>query len=288
MLDVWTDGGGDPWKLQLSWEGLGEIAWANRQRLLALAEREDGTTHAGRRTTGRGCCRPGAARQLTLAEVRHLGLAIPWAEARVRPFTSGRAAWLPARVELTEELLWLLGLWVAEGSSHRSDRDAFLTISNNDETLLALAGKVFERDLGLHVVRQDGSSARSASLFVHSRLLLALWDHLGFDANRKRIPGWLLGLPKRRLKWFIEGYRRGDGVHSGQKFDEASVTSSRPRRRSSKDDLVVALARFGLVASVGRYDPRSGNAPGERRYPFWRLTLPSVGAVASAGLGPRR
>ena len=45
-------------------------------------------------------------------------------------------------------------------------------------------------------------------------------EFLGFDENRKRIPGWILGLPLSRLKWFIEGYREGDGVHSGAKFEE--------------------------------------------------------------------
>ena len=44
-------------------------------------------------------------------------------------------------------------------------------------------------------------------------------DLLGFAGNRKCIPGWILGLPLSRLKWFIEGYREGDGVHSGDKLD---------------------------------------------------------------------
>ena len=91
--------------------------------------------------------------------------------------------------------------------------------------------------LGLHVVSAPASAARAASIFVHSKLLLALMDHLGFDHNRKRIPGWILGLPLSRLKWFLEGYREGDGVHSGQLMDEgirhAFVTVS----TELKDDL---------------------------------------------------
>lgn len=113
-------------------------------------------------------------------------------------------------------------------------------------------------------------------MFVHSVLLLDLLEWLGFEADEKSIPGWILGLPLSRLAWFIEGYREGDGVHSGKRFEEArrhefSTTSTR-----LKDDLVVAFARFGLLPSVGRYSTTFRQRTGDRRYPFWRLTLCDV------------
>ena len=60
--------------------------------------------------------------------------------------------------------------------------------------------------------------AHARRRFVHSSCS-ALLDYLGFDDNRKRIPGWISGSPSR-LKWFVEGYREGDGVHSGKKLEE--------------------------------------------------------------------
>ena len=240
MTEVWETRGGEPWKLQFTWG-----AGARRQSTLSLAE------------------------------IHHLGIAVPWAEARVRLYTAGRAASMPAEIELTEELLWLFGLWVAEGSYHRSIKDAFLTVSG-DELLLRKASKVFERDLGLHVVRQASSPARAGSIFVHGQLLVHLWDHLGFEGNRKRIPGWILGLPLSRLKWFLEGYREGDGVHSGLKFDEGVRHEFSTVSEELKDDLIVALARFGICPSVGKYETTFKQRTGERRYPFWRLTVPHV------------
>ncbi|HSL59809.1 MAG TPA: NAD-dependent epimerase/dehydratase family protein, partial [Acidimicrobiales bacterium] len=91
----------------------------------------------------------------------------------------------------------------------------------------------------------------------------------------KRIPGWILGLPLRRLGWFVEGYRAGDGVHSGKKLVEGRRHEFSTTSDALKDDLVVAFARFGLVPSVGRYETTISSRPG-RRYPFWRLTLPHV------------
>jgi hypothetical protein len=127
--------------------------------------------------------------------------------------------------------------------------------------------------LGLHVVRQQSSHERSPALYVHSRLLLRLLDYLGFDGNRKRIPGWILGLPLSRLKWFLEGYREGDGVHSGRTFARGRKHEFSTVHEELKDDLIVAFARFGLVPSVGRYETAFKARTGDRRYPFWRLTL---------------
>jgi len=97
-------------------------------------------------------------------------------------------------------------------------------------------------------------------------------EHLGFHGGEKRIPGWVLGLPLTRLKWFLEGYREGDGVHSGLHLDEQVRHEFSTTSTALKDDLIVAFARFGLLPSVGRYASRKG----ERSFPFWRLTLAKV------------
>jgi hypothetical protein len=99
---------------------------------------------------------------------------------------------------------------------------------------------------------------------------------IGFADNRKRIPGWILGLPLSRLKWFMEGYREGDGVHSGRRFAEGKLHQFSTVHDELKDDLIVAFARFGLLPSVGRYETTFKQKTGDRRYPFWRLTLCSV------------
>jgi UDP-glucuronate decarboxylase len=101
--------------------------------------------------------------------------------------------------------------------------------------------------------------------------LLRLLAFLGFEAGRKRIPGWILGLPLNRLKWFIEGYREGDGVHSGAHVGTRHCFTT--VHDELKDDLVVALARFGLVPSVGRYQTTCRPSAGERRFDFWQLTV---------------
>ena len=146
---------------------------------------------------------------------------------------------------------------------------------SNAETL-ERAAQIIDHAFGLHVVRAPASKARAASIFIHSKLLLQLMTFLGFGDNRKCIPGWILGLPLSRLKWFIEGYREGDGVHSGKTFDAGRKHQFVTVHDELKDDLVVALARFGLVPAVGRYETTFKASTGDPRYPFWSLTLSRV------------
>ena len=275
MAAVWDRAGRESSNLLVRAPGLGTLAYLRRYELY-------GAFDAGYQGKARN--RPSAVwslvrkcqerNQMPLDVMRRLGIPIP-PDALVRVRT-GRAAETHECVVLTSELLWLLGLFVAEGCRRENKpKSAFVSISCDKDTL-DRAAKILERDMNLHVVRSPNSHGRSAAIVVHSHLLLALLDDLGFTAGPKRIPGWVLGLPLERLKWFIEGYREGDGVHSGKKFlagkrHEFSTTSTQ-----LKDDLVVALARFGLVPSVGRHETTLKQRTGDRRYPFWRITIPDV------------
>jgi UDP-glucuronate decarboxylase len=276
VVEAWDAAGLDPWRLMIRAPELGPVVWERRQEVLAAIMRHDPSEapHKPRMLWAEVHNHHRRA-QLPLAVLRALGIAIPdGARARLR--TSGASAELPARVQLTDELLWLLGLFVAEGGRFENPpKSAFVHISCDAETLRR-ATKIIERDLGVHVVQAKGSAASSPAIFVHSKLLLTLLDHLGFEAGQKRLPGWVLGLPLPRLKWVIEGYREGDGVHSGKKFDAAKRHEFSTVHAELKDDLIVAFARFGLVPSVGRHESTFRQRTGDRRYPFWRLTLCNV------------
>jgi nucleoside-diphosphate-sugar epimerase/intein/homing endonuclease len=275
LLDAWTWAENDPWELSVEADGLGALAWENRFDLFGLlvSERRNNGPN-WRNGAWTRLIRMRETNRVPLPVLRRLGVPVP-AGARVRRRTPGRSVSMPASVSVTDSLLWLLGLWVAEGSWHRSAGNAFITISC-DSPRLDRAEAIVRDELGLHVVRAPGSSDRAPALFVHSFLLLQMLEYLGFANGAKCIPGWILGLPLGRLKWFLEGYREGDGVHSGLKLaagkrHEFSTVSTR-----LKNDLVVALGRFGLVPSVGRYESSRRAKTGVRAYPFWRLTLAHV------------
>jgi nucleoside-diphosphate-sugar epimerase len=275
MIEVWRWNEGDPWELTIEAPGLGELAWEHRHDLFGqLVSQNRNAGPNWRNGAWTKIIRMRRSDRIPLPCFWRLGIEMP-DDAQVQMRCAGLSVPMPNRVELTDDMLWLLGLWVAEGSWHESDHDSFLSL-NGDAGLLERAAAIFEEQLGLHVVRTAASPARAASIFIHSRLLVGLMDFLGFGNNAKRIPGWILGLPLSRLKWFIEGYREGDGVHSGRRLEEQTEHYFSTVHDQLKDDLIVAFARFGLVPSVGHDETTFKPTTGDRRYPFWALSLCSV------------
>jgi len=265
----------DPWTVDVHHPSFAQTAWSRRFEIRDLVEA--GTTSEAknlRSATWSRVRRMWEGARLPVAIIRSLEIDVP-DDARIALHSAGPTAKIPARLPMSNELLWLLGLIVADGHIRVHPHDTFLTISCDDRVLDQVE-KVIERDLGLHVIRTEMTRDRAAAVFVHSRLFAEVLAHLGFVGGEKRIPGWILGLPKSRLGWFLEGYREGDGVHSGSKFEEAVRHEFSTTSTSLKDDLIVAFARFGLVPSVGRYETTFKQRTGDRKYPFWRLTLANV------------
>ena len=276
MIEVWRWAENDPLDLYAEYPGLGRQVWERRFDVFGLlAKLKPGQGRVWRNGIWKQIIEMREKDRAMLPVLWRLGNAVPEG-ALLRARTRGRSVPVPAQVDITDDLLWLLGLYVAEGCMHESGSNAFLTISGGND-LLQKAAAILERSLGLRVTwSKEANEDRAQAIFVHSKLLLRLWDFLGFDRNRKRIPGWILGLPLSRLKWFVEGYRQGDGVHSGKKLECGERHEFSTVHEELKDDLIVAFARFGLVPSVGRYASTQRHKTDDRHYPFWRLTLAKV------------
>ncbi len=176
---------------------------------------------------------------------------------------------VPNRIALTDDLLWLFGLYLAAGAEHAGARARFISFAS-DEANLRRARDILEQSFGLAVGWVAPSPGRAPSVRVHSKVLHRLFrDVLGL--RDRRIPAWVMQLPLGRVKHFLEGFRCGDGTHSGEKpgnelcFDAAS--------ESLAGDLTYLLLRFGIVASVRRHETTSRARYGDRRFPFYRVTV---------------
>ena len=274
MIEAWRWAENDPWDLIAEAPKLGDLAWEHRQDIWGLlTSRRRGNGPNWRNTAWTQIIKMRDRDRVPLPALWRIGQPPP-ADARVR--MRGGQTSFPMTVEVSDDLLWLLGLWVAEGSlAEQPGKHAYISFAS-DQRYLDRAADIIERELGLHVVRTPHGPGRAPSIAVHSKLLLCLMEFLGFGRQRRGIPGWILGLPLSRLKWFIEGYREGDGVHSGKKLEEGVRHEFSTINEDLKNDLVVALARFGLVPSIGRYESSIKAKTGDRKYPFWRLTLAKV------------
>jgi len=276
MTELWVAGGRDPWTLLVRGSGLGDLVWRRRRELFDhLAAHRRPRSAVWRSVLWGEIARHRDRDQLPLGALRLLGVDVP-PDGTVRFRTSGRSHDIPEVVHLDDEVLWALGLWAAEGTWVEDPGKSACLIWSCEADLLDRVEKVLDRQLHLPSTRVPGSEHRAASLRVNSVLLLELMRHLGFGPGPRCIPGWVLGLPLQRLGHFLEGYREGDGVHSGTKHEEAVRHEFSTTSVDLKDDLVVALARFGICPSVGRYETTLRQKTGTRRYPFWRITVPKV------------
>ncbi len=151
---------------------------ARHREAIHEALRESGRIRARRLRNGLACATRKYERTGTvpLAVIKRLGLEVP-ADGRLRMNTGGAHVSLPATLSVTDDLLWLLGFFLAEGCSYRSGKSAYLSFSS-DQRYLDHAAAILRGQLGVHVVEQPPTVGRAPALYAHSRLLVLLFDEI--------------------------------------------------------------------------------------------------------------
>lgn len=119
---------------------------------------------------------------------------------------------------LTMEESWLLGRYVADGyiqDSKRSGREN----SYNRKTIFTIGnGKVDEFKSKLDAYHATESKEGSMTrMIITSERLMELARLCGRGSGNKRIPGYIMDLPKELLKEFMNGYTAGDGTKGAYK-----------------------------------------------------------------------
>jgi len=157
-------------------------------------------------------------------------------EAGDRVFLRGSPRGLPRVLTVDDELAWLLGLYVAEGSR----RHGQVVWSNTDDEILDRAEAVLRRH-DLPVSRDAGRKITVCSvLFSH----FVDWLDAGPDARHKRVPPIVFGWPRYLIERFLEGFVDGDGSREATRI---SWWSSSP---ALVDDLLYLAERTGRRASA--------------------------------------
>ena len=113
-------------------------------------------------------------------------------------------------IETTEDLMWILGLYVGDGCMDRSSSGAarriYFAVSPLDRARKRLEKSVKD-------IFNVPYASKGISLTINSTVLAKLFLELGFSgtAKTKIIPEWVFGLPRRQKLAFIEGYFDADG-----------------------------------------------------------------------------
>jgi len=163
-----------------------------------------------------------------------------------------KATKIPNDIEINNDILWLLGLWIAEGSSQYNDRLVRIRLHTEDH-FCKKAKKIIEDNFNVPTFLHKNKKYSGSTLLIPSRLLCLVFKYcfgmpIGKRANEKRIPEWIFSLPKNRIKYFLKGYWDGDGYHKDTRPKNRIkfVTTS----RMLAHDTSMLLLRFGIMSSI--------------------------------------
>ncbi len=171
------------------------------------------------------------------------------------PFSQRRG---PLHYDLTPEFLWLVGLYIAEGSCNSGDIIQYSLHKDEEEYAQRI-----ERFFGQWYKvkrRKDKPEYNGLVLQFGSRRLAQWWrEWIGDRSNTKKIPIELFNLPDGKLRHVLDGILAGDGCDSS---NELSQTSPMLALQVAEVSL-----RQGGQPSIGRHFP-------SHKLPYWSLLEP--------------
>ncbi len=151
---------------------------------------------------------------------------------------------------LDEDVAWLIGLYVAEGSIAKELR---FSLSQKE---VEIRGRIISiaRRLGYSAYTQRMETSRAALVTISSRVLARAFDSwCGRKAPNKKIPDFILfHRDEGILAAFLEGYEQGDSYDNLNKYVGKIYRTSVTTSQTLAQQLQLAYARMGLWASIFR------------------------------------
>ncbi|OGE26625.1 DNA primase [Candidatus Daviesbacteria bacterium RIFCSPHIGHO2_02_FULL_39_12] len=158
---------------------------------------------------------------------------------------------IPLILQITSDLLKLLGYWIAEGSSHR----AYIRFSlgNHEEDfakeIVSLTKKIFNLEAKIH--RRSGQIKTGIEITVcHSQLANIFENLCGKGANNKHIPFIFHDLPPEKQRIILDAIFKGDGtsfIASRSRNRHKSITTI---SRILSEQLIDILLRLNLFPTL--------------------------------------
>jgi DNA polymerase II large subunit len=164
---------------------------------------------------------------------------------------------IPIRVPLDNDLLEIIGLYIAEGFTRKnSSEKGFyqISIASKDNFLKDKIEKAFYSHFCL-----KPSEKHEEHLTFSSRIVYELFENYlaaGNKAANKRIPCIFLNLKKEKVASLLRGYFEGDGSVSSTDIRVCCDTIS----EGLKFDLSFVLSRFGIFTKFYEYEKEPGEA----------------------------
>jgi flavin-dependent dehydrogenase len=154
-------------------------------------------------------------------------------------------------LDMTKDLLYLMGFFVAEGNTNSSG----IILSNTKKPLINRLERTGKKEFGFNgsiwVQRRDADDCYQ--LHFSSVILKKIFSELfGVGCKNKKIPPFFFNLDQKKKVSFLKGYFDGDGCVEKSPTDGYDVLSFATSSKHLANDLWMLLASIGIVAAVGK------------------------------------
>jgi DNA gyrase subunit B len=188
---------------------------------------------------------------------------------------------VPRFLPITEELCYVLGWYLAEGSlSCQGARLNFALGAGDDRYRPGLATAIRQVTGRAPVTAQSGASSYARHLYVHAPVLARAIKALGMGgtACHKRLPDLLLNCGEQNQLAFLEGYFLGDGTKDRRGRVLTFATSS----PDLADGLLYLLGQLGVLAGTTKRSAADFRIRGGRvvTKPSYMITVSSKAGLA--------
>ncbi len=162
------------------------------------------------------------------------------------------ATGIPVNIKIDGDLLWLLGLWIAEGNTQYKNRFVRIRLTCEEEFCVR-AKKIIEEKFAIKSFLHEKRGRRAKTLLVPSRLLCLILKYrfnmpVGSKSSERSIPEWIFSLPKNKIVHFIKGYWDGDGYHAASRRNNRLLFTTSSKKLAH--DITMLLLKFGVVAAI--------------------------------------
>jgi len=177
-------------------------------------------------------------------------------------------------IPLTSSVLRLFGYYVAEGSMR--SRGINISFGMHEKEKVEDVAKTVKECFGVEAKVEAKNDLTVLNVYFNSVILKDFFSNVfGKGARNKDVPDFILNLPAEKIKFFIEGWFKGDGSVRGKFLGTSS-------RKLAEKAWIIFNMKLGIPVSLRHYNNKNSTFGGREVY---HLGLPDVNtAIAIAGL----
>lgn len=157
---------------------------------------------------------------------------------------------IPVDFPITNELLQVVGLWLADGSFDRIGSSNLEIACGHEADCM----EIIERFTSSYGINYQIRGQKQVAVRIMSKTLTKIFKlvlGLGGNAYTKRMPNWIFNLSNRQIALVVKGYLSGDGTITGKQIRWTTASDG------LGEDIRTLLLMVGINSSVFRENYRN-------------------------------